>query len=158
MTLTTAAYVMGHRARSASKTCNAFASHPTVRAHPNVPLFVGGQDHRHRLGMDRLDHRVRGCREEAVDLMRSRYRLGLGAAVTVERRRARSTNWPSRSGTLSGASNSTRSRTARKRHRARYHRQFPPLGATRILSTLTSRRRRGLASGSWARSAIIPAI
>ena len=29
------------------------------RTHPNVPLFVRRQDHRHGLGMDRRDHRVR---------------------------------------------------------------------------------------------------
>lgn len=36
--------------------------------------------------MDRLDDRVRRCREETVDLMRPRHRLRLGAAITVERR------------------------------------------------------------------------
>ena len=38
-------------------------------AHPHVSLFVGGQDHRHRLGMDRLHHRIRRSRPEAVHLM-----------------------------------------------------------------------------------------
>jgi hypothetical protein len=42
------------------------------RAHPNIPLLVGGQDHRHGLGMDRLDNGVRRSREDAVGLMRPR--------------------------------------------------------------------------------------
>jgi hypothetical protein len=45
------------------------------RTHPDVALFIGGQDHRHGLGMDRLDHRVRCCRQEALDEMRTGYRL-----------------------------------------------------------------------------------
>ena len=56
------------------------------RAHPDVPLLIGRQDHRHRLGMDRLDDGVRRRRQKAVDLMRSRHRLRLGAAVALERR------------------------------------------------------------------------
>ena len=43
------------------------------RPHPHVALFVGQQDHRHGLGMDRFDHRVRRCREKTVDLMRPRH-------------------------------------------------------------------------------------
>jgi hypothetical protein len=39
------------------------------RAHPHIALLVGGQNHRHRLRMDRLDDER--C-EEAVDQMRSR--------------------------------------------------------------------------------------
>ncbi len=53
---------------------------------PHVPLFVGRQDHRHGLRMDRLDHRVRRCREKTIDLMRPRHRLRLRAAITIERR------------------------------------------------------------------------
>ena len=53
-------------------------------AHPNVLLLVGRQDHRHRLGMDRLDHRVRCRRQEAVDQVRPRDRLRLGATVAFE--------------------------------------------------------------------------
>jgi hypothetical protein len=45
---------------------------------PNV------EGNRHRLGMDRLDHRIGLGRQEAVDKMRPRYWLGLGAAVTLE--------------------------------------------------------------------------
>ena len=56
------------------------------RAHPNVALLVGRQDHRHRLGMDRLNHRVGRCREKPVALMRPRHRLRLRAAITAERR------------------------------------------------------------------------
>ena len=41
------------------------------RAHPHVPYFVGGQDHRHGLGMDRLDDRVRRRRQKAVDQVRA---------------------------------------------------------------------------------------
>jgi hypothetical protein len=54
------------------------------RAHPNVALLVGRQDHRHGLGMDRLDHRVRCCRQEAIDVMRAGNGLGLSATVTLE--------------------------------------------------------------------------
>src|SRR5262245_36311199 len=43
------------------------------RAHPNVTLLIGRQDHRHGLGMDRLDDRVRRRRQEAVDLVRPRH-------------------------------------------------------------------------------------
>jgi hypothetical protein len=50
-------------------------------AHPHVAFFFGGQDYRHSLGMDRLNDRIRRRRQEAVDKMRTRDRLGLGAAV-----------------------------------------------------------------------------
>jgi len=59
--------------------------HPTVRA-SNVSLLVGRQDHRHRLGIDQLDNRVRCRRQKTVDLMRPWHRLRLGAAITVEHR------------------------------------------------------------------------
>ena len=36
------------------------------RAHPDVALLIGRQDHRHRLRMDRLDDRVRRRRQEAA--------------------------------------------------------------------------------------------
>jgi hypothetical protein len=55
------------------------------RAHPNVVLLISRQDHGHRLRMDRLDHSVGGRGQEAVYLMRPRYRLRLGATVPVER-------------------------------------------------------------------------
>ncbi len=54
--------------------------------HPDIALLIGRQDHRHRLRMDWLDHRVRRCREKAADLMRSWRRLRLRAAIPVERR------------------------------------------------------------------------
>jgi hypothetical protein len=54
-------------------------------AHPHVAFFIGNQDHWHCLGMDRFDHRVRCRRQKAIDLMRSRHRLRLRAAITVER-------------------------------------------------------------------------
>ena len=57
-----------------------------LACHPDIAFLVGGQDHRHGLGMDRLDHRVRRCREKTIDLMRPRHRLRLRAAITVERR------------------------------------------------------------------------
>jgi hypothetical protein len=41
------------------------------RSHPNVPLFIGGQDHRHGLGMDGLHDGARRCGQEAVE---SRWR------------------------------------------------------------------------------------
>jgi hypothetical protein len=59
-------------------------SGPILRAHPHVPLFVGGQDHRHRFRMDWLDHRIRRGRQEAVDEMRPANRLGLGTALAFE--------------------------------------------------------------------------
>ena len=49
------------------------------RAHPDVALLVGDQDHRHRLRVDRLDDRVRRRRQKAVDVVRPRDRLRLGA-------------------------------------------------------------------------------
>lgn len=72
-------------ASSGNGRCSAFGLVPW-RSHPNVALFVGEQDHRHRLGMDRLDQRVGRCREKPVDLMRPRHRLRLRAAITAERR------------------------------------------------------------------------
>jgi hypothetical protein len=36
-----------------------FGSGQRWRAHPNVAFFLGGQDYRHRLGMDRFNNRVR---------------------------------------------------------------------------------------------------
>jgi hypothetical protein len=51
------------------------------RAHPHIALLLGRQDHWHRLRVDRLDHRV-WCRgQEAIDEMRPRDRLRLGATV-----------------------------------------------------------------------------
>jgi len=41
------------------------------RAHPDVALFLGRQDHRHCLGMDRLDDRVWQRRQEAIDEVRA---------------------------------------------------------------------------------------
>jgi hypothetical protein len=38
----------------------------------------------HRFRMDRLDHRIRRGRQEAVDLMRPGDRLGLGTALAFE--------------------------------------------------------------------------
>jgi hypothetical protein len=40
------------------------------RAHPDGTLLVRRQDHRHGFRMDRVDHRVRRCCQEAVDKMR----------------------------------------------------------------------------------------
>jgi hypothetical protein len=45
------------RASSANGLCNALAS--SQGAHPNVALLIGRQNHRHGLGVDRLDHGVR---------------------------------------------------------------------------------------------------
>jgi hypothetical protein len=56
------------------------------RPHPHIALLVGRQDHRHRLRMDGCYDRVRRRRQEAIDLMRPRDRLGLRAAVAVEGR------------------------------------------------------------------------
>src|SRR5688500_12171458 len=64
--------------------CSALAS--SWCAHPHVPLLVREQDHRHGLGMDRLDHRVRRCRQKSIYLLRPRHWLGLCAAITIERR------------------------------------------------------------------------
>jgi hypothetical protein len=54
------------------------------RAHPDVALFLGREDHRHRLRVDWLDDRVRRRRQEAVDEMRAGDRLRLRATVAVE--------------------------------------------------------------------------
>ena len=40
------------------------------RAHPHVAFLIGGQDYRHGIRMDRLDDRVRRCREKTVDEVR----------------------------------------------------------------------------------------
>jgi len=42
-----------------------------ARAHPYIPLFVGGQDHRHCLRVDRLNDGVRRGRQEAINKERS---------------------------------------------------------------------------------------
>ena len=54
------------------------------RAHPDVALFIGPQDHRHRFHMDRLDDGVRRRRQEPIDQVRAWDRLGLGASVALE--------------------------------------------------------------------------
>jgi hypothetical protein len=54
------------------------------RPHPNVAFLIRGQDHRHRLRMDRVDHGVRRRRQEAVGEMRPGDRLGLGTALAFE--------------------------------------------------------------------------
>jgi hypothetical protein len=70
-----------HRATSAA------ASWPYPRrTHPHVALLVRRQDYRHRLRMNRLDGGIRLSGQEAIDLVRSRDRLGLGAPVAVESR------------------------------------------------------------------------
>jgi len=56
-------------ASSGNGRCSALASSHGARIHTS-PLFVGREDHRHGLRMDRLDHRVRRCREKTIDLMR----------------------------------------------------------------------------------------
>ncbi len=55
------------------------------RPHPDVSLFVCGQDHRHGLGMDRLDEGVRCRGQEPINQMRARnwFRLGPRAAPSV---------------------------------------------------------------------------
>jgi Phage integrase family len=54
------------------------------RAHPDLAFLVGRQDHRHRLGMDRLDDRVRRGRQKAVDEVRAGDRLRLRAPVSFD--------------------------------------------------------------------------
>jgi hypothetical protein len=41
-------------------------------------------NHRHRLRVYRLDHRIRRGRQEAVNEVRARHRLGLGTTVALE--------------------------------------------------------------------------
>ena len=67
------------------------------RTHPNVAFLVGGQDHWHRLRMDRFDDGVRRRRQEAVDLMWTGYRLGLGAPVAIAPQRTVSSDPPAKS-------------------------------------------------------------
>src|SRR6478736_898699 len=71
-------------ASSGNGRCSAFASSHGARIHTSrsssVVRITGMA-----LGY-RFDHRVRRCREETIDLMRSRHRLRLRAAITVERR------------------------------------------------------------------------
>jgi CheY-like chemotaxis protein len=54
-------------------------------SHPYIALLLRRRDHWHRLRMDWLHDRVGLGGQEAVDEMRSRDRLGLGAAIPVER-------------------------------------------------------------------------
>jgi hypothetical protein len=56
--------------------CNAFAI--------SQGALIRGQEHRYRLGLDRLDNRVRRGRKEAADRVRAQHGLGLGSAVAVE--------------------------------------------------------------------------
>src|SRR3984893_11122278 len=51
------------------------------RAHPDITFLISRQDHRHGLGMDRLDDGVRCSRQKAVDLMRPRDRFRLRAVA-----------------------------------------------------------------------------
>jgi len=67
------------RASSGNARCNAFTS--CHGAHPDIVFRFRPQDHRHRLRVDRLDHRIRGSRQEAIDEMRPGDRLRLGATV-----------------------------------------------------------------------------
>ena len=54
------------------------------RAHPDVALLVGRQDHRHGLGMDRLNDGVGRGRQETIDQMRARNGFRLSASVSLE--------------------------------------------------------------------------
>ena len=54
------------------------------RAHPHIAFFVGRQDYRHRLEMDRFDDRIGRGGQKAVNKVRSGDRLRLGPAVTFE--------------------------------------------------------------------------
>ena len=63
--------------------CNAFAS-SHWSAHPHVALLVSRQDHRHRLGMDRLDDCVGRCGQEAIET-----RCGPGIGLDIVPRSAR---------------------------------------------------------------------
>lgn len=53
-----------------------------ARTHPDVALFVGGEDDGHRLRVG-LDDGVRRCRQESADQMWAEDRLGLGAPLQV---------------------------------------------------------------------------
>jgi hypothetical protein len=55
-------------ASSGNGLCSAFRLIP-LHAHPDIALVVGRQNHRHRLQMDRLDDRVRRCRQGVIDEM-----------------------------------------------------------------------------------------
>jgi hypothetical protein len=57
------------------------------RAPPNVSFLVGRQDHRHGLGMDRLNDGVRRCSQEAIDEVRAGDRLRLCATLWLRSRR-----------------------------------------------------------------------
>src|ERR1700741_3671267 len=54
--------------------------------HPHIVLLIGGQDHRHGLGMDWFDYGIRRGRQEAIDLMRPRNGFRLRPSVTMEGR------------------------------------------------------------------------
>jgi hypothetical protein len=54
------------------------------RTHPNIALLISHQDDRHGLRVNRIDNGVRRCCEKAVDVVRSRDRLGLRSPVAFE--------------------------------------------------------------------------
>jgi hypothetical protein len=53
-------------------------------SHPDVVLFLRRQNHGHGLGVYRFNDRVRRRRQEAIDEMRARDRLGLRTTVASE--------------------------------------------------------------------------
>jgi hypothetical protein len=53
------------------------------RAHPDVTLLIGRQDHRHRLRMDRLDDLVWRIISKAIEQMRYRDHISLRAAIPL---------------------------------------------------------------------------
>jgi hypothetical protein len=68
--------IVGQRPRSALASSHGAPS--------DIALFIHRQYDRHRLGMDRLDHRVRRRGQEAVREVRVGDRLGLAAAISLE--------------------------------------------------------------------------
>ena len=57
--------------------------HP-MRTHPHFMLFIGRQDHRHCLGVNRFNGRVRRSGQKAVNKVRSEDWFRLGPTVASE--------------------------------------------------------------------------
>jgi hypothetical protein len=61
-------------ASSANGRRSAFAASQGARSQ-TFPFFIGRQDHRHRLRVDRLNHGIQRRRQKAIDEMRTRDRF-----------------------------------------------------------------------------------
>ena len=54
-------------------------------AHPNIALFIGRQDHRHRLGMDRLNNGIRRGGQKTINEAGRGYQLACFSSPSLIR-------------------------------------------------------------------------